>query len=87
VGGKRVENVEDVLQVGQKVQVEIAEIDPRGKLSLHAVVDDADEAAPAAESGSDDAKGADGEGRPERQRRDRRRERHTHPRNETAVEE
>ncbi len=34
VGGKRVENVEDVLSIGQKVQVEIAEIDPRGKLSL-----------------------------------------------------
>ncbi len=33
-GGKRVENVEDVLGVGQKVQVEIAEIDSRGKLSL-----------------------------------------------------
>jgi polyribonucleotide nucleotidyltransferase len=33
-GGKRVENVEDVLSVGQKVQVEISEIDPRGKLSL-----------------------------------------------------
>ncbi|GEN79308.1 polyribonucleotide nucleotidyltransferase [Actinotalea fermentans] len=40
VGGKRVENVEDVLAVGQKVQVEIAEIDPRGKLSLHAVVEE-----------------------------------------------
>jgi polyribonucleotide nucleotidyltransferase len=34
VGGKRVENVEDVLSVGQKVQVQISEIDPRGKLSL-----------------------------------------------------
>ena len=33
-GGKRVENVEDVLNVGEKVQVEIAEIDARGKLSL-----------------------------------------------------
>ncbi|WNB84901.1 polyribonucleotide nucleotidyltransferase [Cellulomonas sp. ATA003] len=40
VGGKRVENVEDVLGVGQKVQVEIGEIDPRGKLSLHAVVEE-----------------------------------------------
>jgi polyribonucleotide nucleotidyltransferase len=39
VGGKRVENVEDVLGVGQKVQVEIGEIDPRGKLSLLAVVE------------------------------------------------
>ena len=33
-GGKRVENVEDVVKVGDKVQVEIAEVDPRGKLSL-----------------------------------------------------
>ena len=40
VGGKRVENVEDVVKIGQKVQVEIGEIDPRGKLSLHAVVED-----------------------------------------------
>ncbi|QHT55417.1 polyribonucleotide nucleotidyltransferase [Cellulomonas sp. H30R-01] len=40
VGGKRVENVEDVLSIGQKVQVEIGEIDPRGKLSLHAVIEE-----------------------------------------------
>ncbi|MFC8598866.1 MULTISPECIES: polyribonucleotide nucleotidyltransferase [unclassified Isoptericola] len=54
VGGKRVENVDDVLSVGQKVQVEIGEIDPRGKLSLVAVTEDekADDA-PAAESGAD----------------------------------
>ncbi|MDT0166302.1 polyribonucleotide nucleotidyltransferase [Actinotalea sp. AC32] len=51
VGGKRVENVEDVLSIGQKVQVEIGEIDPRGKLSLHAVVEEAAEAAPAAADG------------------------------------
>ncbi|WP_432513587.1 polyribonucleotide nucleotidyltransferase [Kineococcus sp. SYSU DK001] len=37
-GGKRVDNVEDVVSIGQKVQVEIAEIDPRGKLSLVPVV-------------------------------------------------
>ena len=48
-GGKRVENVEDVLAVGAKVQVEIAEIDPRGKLSLIPVVE-GEEAAPAAEA-------------------------------------
>jgi polyribonucleotide nucleotidyltransferase len=47
VGGKRVENVEDVLSIGQKVQVEIAEIDPRGKLSLAPVLDEAAEAAEA----------------------------------------
>ncbi|SDG14977.1 polyribonucleotide nucleotidyltransferase [Sinosporangium album] len=33
-GGKRIENVEDVMSVGEKIQVEIAEIDSRGKLSL-----------------------------------------------------
>jgi polyribonucleotide nucleotidyltransferase len=38
-GGKRVEQVEDVLKVGDKVQVEIKEIDPRGKLSLIPVVE------------------------------------------------
>ncbi|MFM9876595.1 MAG: polyribonucleotide nucleotidyltransferase [Rhodoglobus sp.] len=43
-GGKRVENVEDVLSVGQKIQVEITKIDDRGKLSL-APVDDSAEAA------------------------------------------
>jgi len=45
-GGKRVENVEDVVSVGQKIQVEVKEIDPRGKLSL-AVVDEADAGADA----------------------------------------
>jgi polyribonucleotide nucleotidyltransferase len=34
VGGKRIDSVEDVLKVGDKIQVQIAEIDPRGKLSL-----------------------------------------------------
>jgi polyribonucleotide nucleotidyltransferase len=38
-GGKRVENVEDVLEVGQKLQVEITKIDDRGKLSLSPVVE------------------------------------------------
>jgi polyribonucleotide nucleotidyltransferase len=46
-GGKRVENVEDVLPVGSKVQVQIAEIDPRGKLSLVPVLEDEAAAAPA----------------------------------------
>ena len=38
-GGRRVENVEDVVKVGDKVQVEIGEIDPRGKLSLVPVIE------------------------------------------------
>jgi polyribonucleotide nucleotidyltransferase len=48
-GGKRVDNVEDVVKVGDKVQVQIAEVDPRGKLSLIPVEagDSADGATPA----------------------------------------
>jgi polyribonucleotide nucleotidyltransferase len=42
VGGKRIDNVDDVLKVGQKVQVELKEIDPRGKLSLAAVLPDSE---------------------------------------------
>ncbi len=40
-GGKRIENIEDVMKVGDKVQVEIGEIDPKGKLSLVPVLDEA----------------------------------------------
>ena len=47
-GGKRIENIEDVMKVGDKVQVEIAEIDPKGKLSLVPVLEG--EAAEAAKS-------------------------------------
>ena len=41
-GKKRLENVEEVLKVGDKVQVEIKEVDPRGKLSLIPVVEGGD---------------------------------------------
>ena len=39
-GGKRVENVEDVLSVGQKLLVRITKIDDRGKLSLEPVLEE-----------------------------------------------
>jgi polyribonucleotide nucleotidyltransferase len=52
-GGKRVENAEDVLSVGQKVLVEIAKIDDRGKLSLVPVVE--------GDAGGSDAAEADAE--------------------------
>ncbi|WP_404290066.1 polyribonucleotide nucleotidyltransferase [Glutamicibacter arilaitensis] len=42
--GKRVEDVEDVVSVGQKIQVEITKIDDRGKLSLSPVVEEDEEA-------------------------------------------
>lgn len=74
VGGKRVEQVEDVLQVGQQVEVEIAEIGDRGKISLHAVVDEeaekaAQEAAPAEKSDGVDSS------EPQKPRRNRNRSR------------
>src|SRR6476620_9618839 len=40
VGGKRIDNVDDVVKIGQKIQVELKESDPRGKLSLAAVLAD-----------------------------------------------
>ena len=43
-GGKRVENVDEVVSIGQKIYVEIAEIDQRGKLSLAVVDEDGDKA-------------------------------------------
>jgi polyribonucleotide nucleotidyltransferase len=46
--GKRVGKVEDVVKVGDKLQVEIVDIDQRGKISLVLVKDD--EPAPAASS-------------------------------------
>lgn len=33
-GGKRIENLEDVMKVGDEIEVEIGEIDPKGKFSL-----------------------------------------------------
>ncbi|MGV0432520.1 polyribonucleotide nucleotidyltransferase [Corynebacterium sp. 20_84] len=42
-GNKRIENVEDVVNVGDKVEVEIADIDNRGKISLVPVNEDEDD--------------------------------------------
>ncbi len=39
-GGKRIESLEEVMKVGDKIQVEIGEIDPKGKLSLVPVLED-----------------------------------------------
>lgn len=43
-GGGRVESAEDVVSVGQKIQVEISDIDDKGKLSLIPVVEESAEA-------------------------------------------
>jgi polyribonucleotide nucleotidyltransferase len=52
--GKRIGKVEDVVNVGDKLQVEITDIDARGKISLVPVVEGA-EAPAAAEGASEDA--------------------------------
>ena len=38
-GGKRIENLEEVMKIGDKIQVEIAEIDAKGKFSLVPVLE------------------------------------------------
>jgi polyribonucleotide nucleotidyltransferase len=77
VGGKRIDSVDDVLQVGQQVEVEIAEIGDRGKLSLHAVVDgEAGEAEESHEGGRERA--PRGERAERRERRPRTRSRRHH---------
>ena len=51
-GGKRIESVDDVLSVGQKILVKITKVDDRGKLSLEPVLEEqaAEAEAPAAEA-------------------------------------
>jgi polyribonucleotide nucleotidyltransferase len=50
VGKPRIDSVDDVLSVGQKVRVEIKEVDDRGKLSLTAVKDEDEAATEAADA-------------------------------------
>ena len=54
--GKRIGKVEDVVKVGDKLRVEIADIDQRGKISLVVVAEnDGTEAAPAGDSAGAEA--------------------------------
>ena len=57
--GKRVAKVEDVVKVGDKLRVEIADIDNRGKISLVPVADESDAAAEDAAPALADAATAD----------------------------
>jgi len=75
VGGKRIDSVDDVLQVGQQVEVEIAEIGDRGKLSLHAVID--------GEAGELEAPEGEGQNEARRERRERSERRERRPRTRT----
>ncbi|MDT5030323.1 MAG: polyribonucleotide nucleotidyltransferase [Actinoplanes sp.] len=67
--GKRVDRVEDFLNVGDKVEVSIADIDNRGKIYLDKVRPEGAEAPAAAPAAA-----ADGESRPPREDRGPRRE-------------
>ncbi|WP_396937311.1 hypothetical protein, partial [Mycolicibacterium sp.] len=57
--GKRIAKVEDVVKVGDKLRVEIADIDNRGKISLVLVDEEQAEQAAAPESGEGAAASAD----------------------------
>ena len=70
-GGKRIENVEDVVHVGDKIQVEIRDIDDRGKLSLVPVEVLEREAAGEDLSGGDGDRGERGDRPPRDRDRDR----------------
>jgi len=39
-GGKRIDKVEDVLELGDAIEVEVEDIDPNGKISLRPLLDD-----------------------------------------------
>ncbi|HWG61173.1 MAG TPA: polyribonucleotide nucleotidyltransferase [Streptosporangiaceae bacterium] len=79
-GGARIENVDDVIKVGDKIQVEIREVDDRGKLSLAPVEviereaaagqDGSGDGGPAADRGQGGQAGGDG-GRERSERDDR----------------
>ncbi|HWJ98395.1 MAG TPA: S1 RNA-binding domain-containing protein, partial [Acidimicrobiales bacterium] len=70
-GGKRIEKVEDVLELGQELLVKVDDVDPNGKVSLTPVTplvpgggSGGDAPAP---SGSDDAPASDGGSAPKRE--------------------
>jgi polyribonucleotide nucleotidyltransferase len=69
-GGARIENVDDVVKVGDKIQVEIREVDDRGKLSLVPVEVVEREAAGEDLGGHDEPRSRDGD-RGDRGYRDR----------------
>jgi polyribonucleotide nucleotidyltransferase len=70
-GGKRIDNVEDVVHVGDKIQVEVREIDDRNKLSLVPVEVIEREAAGEDLSGGESGGEGGDRSRDDRPRRDR----------------
>ena len=59
-GGRRIDRVEDVLELGEEIEVIVEDVDPNGKISLLPKTDDSDDAPRRRESGRD---GSDGRGR------------------------
>ncbi len=55
VGGKRIESVDEVLSIGQKILVKITKVDDRGKLSLEPVIEEAAADAPTEAAAEADA--------------------------------
>ena len=70
-GGRRIENIDDVVHIGDKIQVEIREVDDRGKLSLVPVEVVEREAAGEDLSGGGDSRGDRPRDRGDRGDRDR----------------
>jgi polyribonucleotide nucleotidyltransferase len=70
-GGRRIENIDDVVHIGDKIQVEIREVDDRGKLSLVPVEVVEREAAGEDLSGGGDPRGDRPRDRGDRGDRDR----------------
>jgi polyribonucleotide nucleotidyltransferase len=70
-GGKRIENIDEVVHIGDKIQVEIREVDDRGKLSLVPVEVIEREAAGEDLSGGGGDSHTEHRDRPPRENRDR----------------
>jgi len=87
VGGKRIDSVDDVLSIGQKIQVELKEIDPRGKLSLAAVLTEEQQAAAAAAGEHEDRGPRRERGDRDGERRDRGERRERGPRQDRTERE
>ena len=87
-GGRRIDKVEDVLNLGDEVEVRVSDIDTQGKLSLSLIDDGADDGAGDDDSGGSargDGPTADSRGRrSESDRRGRDRERGARPREERS---
>ena len=65
-GGRRIDRVEDVLELGEEIEVVVEDVDPNGKISLIPKTDDTDGAE--APSARPEPRRGEGGGRPERRR-------------------